>query len=90
MAGLTDMDPAAVKKLIEAGLEGATVQVLSDDQTHYEAVVVAPSFAGKRSLLRHQMVYDCLGELMGREIHAMSIRAYTPDEWQRLEPAGPA
>ena len=79
------MDPVEVRKLIEQGLPDATVRVFSNDNTHYETVVIAPAFAGKRPLARHQLVYQCLGDLMGQEIHAMSIRAHTPEEWQQLE-----
>ena len=75
------MDPKAVSELIEAGLPGAKVVVSSDDNTHFEALVVTDAFAGKRPLARHQLVYACLGKLMGNEIHAMSIRAHTPEEW---------
>ena len=78
------MDPTEIKALIENGLENADVKVYSDDNTHYAAVVIAAEFAGKRSIQRHQLVYKCLGSLMGNEIHAMSIRAHTPDEWQEL------
>ena len=78
------MDPTEIMSLIEAGLPQAEVSVLSDDNTHFEAVVVSDAFGGKRPLARHQLVYQCLGELMGNEIHAMSIRAYTPDEWRTL------
>jgi acid stress-induced BolA-like protein IbaG/YrbA len=77
------MNPEAVARLIRAGLPGAEVQVLSEDNTHFAARVVAQEFAGKRSLARHQLVYRTLGELMGREIHAMSIEALTPDEASR-------
>ena len=76
------MDPSEVTKLIEAGFDGAIVKIMSNDNTHYEALVVAKEFAGKRPLARHQLVYECLGSLMGNEIHAMSIRAMTPDEWR--------
>jgi acid stress-induced BolA-like protein IbaG/YrbA len=71
-----------VTGLIQAALPGAQVRVLSDDNTHFEAVVVAAQFEGKRSLQRHQLVYAGLGERMGREVHALSIQAYTPAEWQ--------
>ncbi len=81
------MDPAEIKALIDDGLPGADVQVFSEDNTHYAALVVSDTFAGKRPLARHQLVYECLGTLMGNEIHAMSIRAYTPDEFRELEPA---
>jgi len=78
-----------VTTMIQAGLPGAHVRVLSDDGTHFEAIVVAPQFEGKRPLQRHQLVYAGLGEKMGREIHALSIQAYTPAEWQ-TERGGPA
>jgi len=74
------MTPDRVADLIRAGLPGATVQVESDDNTHFAARVVASQFAGKRPIARHQLVYGTLGALMGREIHALSIEALTPDE----------
>ena len=82
------MDPAEIKALIDEGLPGAEVQVLSDDNTHYAALVISDSFAGLRPLARHQLVYKCLGTRMGNAIHAMSIGAYTPGEWRELETEG--
>ena len=78
------MNSNEISQLIEAGLPGADVVVRSDDNTHFEALVIAEAFAGKRPLARHQLIYACLGERMGNEIHAMSIRAHTPDEWREL------
>ena len=74
------MSPEDVARLIRAGLPGAQVRVESDDNTHFAARIVAREFAGKRSLARHQLVYRALGERMGREIHALSIEALTPEE----------
>jgi acid stress-induced BolA-like protein IbaG/YrbA len=71
-----------VTQLIRAGLPEAEVRVLSDDDTHFEALVVASQFEGRRPLQRHQLVYATLGARMGREIHALSIQAFTPDEWR--------
>ena len=71
-----------VTTLIQAGLPGAQVHVRTPDGTHFEAVVIAAEFEGKRSLQRHQLVYAGLGARMGREVHALSIQAYTPAEWQ--------
>lgn len=76
------MNAAAVQSLIEAGLPGAQVRVSSDDDTHFEAVIVAPQFEGKRMIQRHQLVYGTLGALMGREIHALSMQALTQEESQ--------
>jgi acid stress-induced BolA-like protein IbaG/YrbA len=79
---MAHMNPDQIAQMIRSGLPGADVLVQSEDNTHYAARVVAPQFAGKRPLARHQLVYKTLGELMGREIHAMSIEALTPEEWQ--------
>ena len=47
---------------------------------HYRLVVVSGRFAGQPLQARHRMVYDALGPLMHREIHALAINAYAPDE----------
>ncbi len=75
------MHPDKVAELIRAGLPDAQVRVESEDHTHFAARVVSAGFAGKRSIARHQMVYRTLGELVGREIHALSIEALTPEEY---------
>lgn len=47
---------------------------------HYALTIVARAFAGHPPLARHRLVYQALGELMDREIHALRIRALTPEE----------
>lgn len=74
------MNPQQVADLIRAALPGADVRVESEDNVHFAARIVAKEFSGKRSVARHQLVYRALGELMGREIHAMSIEALAPEE----------
>lgn len=78
------MSPEEIAGLIEQGLEGASASVVTDGQGHYEAVVVCAAFEGKRSLPRHQLVYATLGERVGREIHALAVKTYTPDEWKAV------
>ena len=74
------MNAEEVARLIRAGLPEAQVRVRTDDNTHFAARIVAPEFAGKRAVARHQLIYRALGERMGREIHALSIEALTPEE----------
>ena len=74
------MNPDEIASMIRDGLSGADVQVASDDNTHFEAIVVSEHFEGVRPIARHQMVYKTLGALVGNEIHALSIRALTPQE----------
>ena len=47
---------------------------------HFNVLIVAKAFAGKAPLARHRMVYAALDDMMGKDIHALSIRALTPDE----------
>ena len=75
------MNPQQVAELIEANLSGATATVKSDDNVHFEAVVIAPAFAGKRAVQRHQLVYATLGSAVGNEIHALALQVFTPEEF---------
>ena len=77
------MTPERIADLIRAGLPGAAVRVESADNTHFASQIVAAQFSGLRPIARHQLVYRALGELMGREIHALSIEALTPDEFHQ-------
>jgi acid stress-induced BolA-like protein IbaG/YrbA len=77
------MTPERIADLIRTGLPGAAVRVESDDNTHFASQIVAAQFAGLRPIARHQLIYKALGPLMGREIHALSIEALTPDEYQK-------
>ena len=69
-----------IQELIRAGLPDARVEVSSEDGVHFEALVVSAAFDGMRPIARHQAVYQALGERMGGEIHALSLRTLTPDE----------
>ena len=57
------------------------VEVLGDDGQHFEAVIVSPQFTGKNIIQQHQLVYQALGDRMRAEIHALSMRTFTPDAW---------
>jgi acid stress-induced BolA-like protein IbaG/YrbA len=67
--------------MIQAGLAGSRATVRSEDNVHFEAVVIAPQFAGKRALQRHQLVYATLGAAMGNEIHALALQVFTEEEF---------
>jgi acid stress-induced BolA-like protein IbaG/YrbA len=73
------VDAADIKGWIEAGLAECRAEVDGDGE-HFTAVIVSPAFAGKTMVEQHQMVYAALGDRMGGEIHALSMRTLTPDE----------
>ena len=75
------MNPQQVAALIQSGIACAKATVTSDDNVHFEALVVSPAFAGKRAVQRHQMVYATLGEAVGSEIHALALQVFTPEEY---------
>ena len=47
---------------------------------HFELTIVAARFAGRSRVERHRMVYESLAPLMPRQIHALALRTYAPDE----------
>ncbi|WP_442783138.1 BolA family protein [Collimonas fungivorans] len=73
--------PDLVKSYIAAGLDCTHLDVEGDGQ-HFKAVIVSAAFAGKRPIQRHQIVYAALGDRMREEIHALSMKTLTPEEFQ--------
>jgi acid stress-induced BolA-like protein IbaG/YrbA len=78
------VDPRSIEQSIRAGLDCTHLEVTGDG-AHFEAVVVSPAFDGAPRVRRHQMVYAALGDRMREEIHALSMKTMTPDEWARAE-----
>ncbi len=76
------MEPSEVSKLIEAGLPGCQALVTGDG-SHFDAVVISDAFAGLSMVKEQQLVYATLGDrITSGAIHALSIKAYTPQEWE--------
>ncbi len=73
--------PADIERYISEGLSCDHLRVDGDGH-HFEAVIVSPLFEGKRPIARHQMVYAVLGDRMRAEIHALSMKTLTPEEWR--------
>ncbi len=74
-----------LKALIAAGLPCEHLEVNGDGR-HWYATLVSAEFVGKRAIARHQRVYATLGDKMKTdEVHALSIKAFTPDEWAALK-----
>ena len=75
------LTPETVKSYSEAGLACEFVDVKGDGQ-QFEAVIVSEVFEGKNTLKQHQIVYEALGDKMRSEIHALSMRTFTPEKWK--------
>ncbi|GEM80922.1 BolA family iron metabolism protein IbaG [Vibrio superstes] len=77
------MDITQVKKLLDDALQLEEIHVKGEG-SHYEVVAVDASFEGMSRVKKQQLIYAPLMEYIQRnDIHAVSIKAFTPEEWQR-------
>jgi acid stress-induced BolA-like protein IbaG/YrbA len=76
-----------LQDLIGSGLSCAHLHVQGDGR-HWYATLVSAEFEGKRLIQRHQRVYATLGNRMVTdEVHALSMRTYSPSEWEKMSDA---
>ena len=78
---MADPTPQQVRDFIAAGLPCEHLEVEGDGR-HFFATIVSAEFAGLSRIKRHQRVYAALGERMREEIHALSMKTLTPEEFQ--------
>lgn len=75
------METEAVAGLIRTGMPGAVVQVVGDG-SHFEAVVVSEAFEGLTPIKKQRLVMDTVKvQIASGELHALSIRTFTPAQW---------
>ena len=72
--------PDDLRDWIAASLDCEKLEVNGDGR-HFEALIVSPAFEGTRAVQRHQIVYKALGDRMREEVHALSMKTLTPDEY---------
>ena len=83
---------ARIRALLGEALQPQRLEVADDShkhaghagarggQGHFSVDIVSAAFAGKLPLARHRLVYAALGDMLQTDIHALAIRARTPDE----------
>ena len=76
---LAALEPQSLDLLDESDRHAGHQGALSGGG-HFRLTIVSPRFTGHGKLARHRMIYAALGSLMQREIHALAIRAFAPDE----------
>jgi acid stress-induced BolA-like protein IbaG/YrbA len=74
------VESSSIEQSIRAGLACTHLEV-SGDGAHFDAVVVSPAFLGLSRVRQHQLVYAALGDRMREEIHALSMKTFSPEEW---------
>ena len=81
------ISPDEIKSTLEKVLPGSTIEIrdLTGGGDHFQAIIVSSLFEGKGLVDQHQMVYAALRDALGSErIHALALKTYTPDQWERL------
>lgn len=76
------MEAEELISLIKAGIPDSEVYA-KGDSSHFEVTVISPAFADKSMVQEQQMVYATINEhITGGAVHAINIKAYTPEEWK--------
>ncbi|MGX5913160.1 BolA family protein [Aliidiomarina sp. Khilg15.8] len=77
------MDPAQIEEKLRQAIDLEEVYVKTDG-SHAEVIAVSSAFEGLNRVKQQQLVYAPLNELIADgSIHAVSIKAFTPEQWQR-------
>lgn len=79
---------AEMIRRIEDALPGAEIRLhdMTGTKDHWQAVIIAPGFAGMNRLKRQRTIYGALGELMlgtSAPIHALTMKTLTPEEAEK-------
>jgi acid stress-induced BolA-like protein IbaG/YrbA len=82
------MSPLDIENVIKNKLPGAEAFVtdLTGTQDHYQVVIVSSLFEGKKMIEQHRMVKSFFdADIQSGELHALSLKTYTPSEWGRKQ-----
>jgi len=78
------MQPEEIKTLLQHHLPTARIIIEGEDGQHFTAMVISPDFRGKTRVEQQQMIYAALGShITSGKIHALSLKTYTPEEYQQ-------
>ena len=71
-----------LRGMLSQAFPKGNIQLESNDNVHFQLLIVAPEFEGKSMVEQHQMIYAALGDAMREAVHALTIRALTPAQWE--------
>lgn len=76
-----------VQELIEKAIPEAHVSIndLVGDGDHLQVIVVSQKFEGKSLLEQHQMILTPLRESLKTDLHALTLKTYTPQQWEKMK-----
>ena len=77
---LEQLHPSALDLRDESAQHAGHAGARPSGGSHWQLTIVSEAFRGKSAVARHRMVYEALGDLMKRDIHALKIEALAPDQ----------
>ncbi len=78
----TRLTDAFAPTVLQVSNESFMHAVPPGSESHFKVVIVSREFAGKSLVARHRAVNEVLTEEIAAGIHALSIEARTPAEWE--------
>ena len=79
-ARLAALSPVTLELRDESGQHAGHAGARASGGSHWQLTIVSDAFRGKNAVARHRMVYEALGDLMKRDIHALRIEAFAPEQ----------
>lgn len=71
-----------IKNDVQASIPGIDVKIFTNDNKYFNAIFITDFFKDKSLLDRQKLIHDIIGTyIINREIHAISFKTYTNDEW---------
>ncbi|HUL97702.1 MAG TPA: BolA family protein [Usitatibacter sp.] len=77
---LAALRPVSVDLRDESAQHAGHAGARPGESTHWQLTIVSEAFRGKSAVARHRMIYEALGDLMKRDIHALRIEASAPEQ----------
>lgn len=77
---LAALQPVSLELHDESGQHAGHAGARPGESTHWQLTIVSEAFRGKSAVARHRMIYEALGDLMKRDIHALRIEAFAPEQ----------
>lgn len=79
--------PEEIKETLSKALPVSVVETqdLTGGGDHWQVIIVSPAFEGKGLVEQHRMVNEALKSQLGdQRIHALALRTFTPEQWEKL------
>jgi BolA protein len=77
---LATLQPLALDLRDESAQHAGHAGARESGGSHWQLTIVSEAFRGKSAVARHRMVYEALGDLMKRDVHALTIEASAPEQ----------